>query len=140
MIFSKKGQIALSFVLLVSGVIVEIVIAGSLITYFLSNSGLGERMQSRAATAAYSGVWDALSRISRSRDFASGGSVYGLAVNGDSVTVDVSRISDDGANSYVFTISSLGVAVGRERNLIAIAVVNKTTGQVQLQSLVDHPI
>lgn len=136
----KNGQIALSFVLLVSGIIIEIVIAGSFVTFFLSNSGLGERLQSRAATAAYSGIWDALVKISRNRDFASSDQSYELTLGSDSTAVSASRTFNSGANAYVYTVSSLGTAGTREKKIVATAIVNQVTGQVQLQSLVDQPL
>lgn len=136
----KNGQVALSFILLVSGVIIEIVIAGSLVTYFLSNSGLGERLQSRAATAAYSGLWDALVKISRNRDFGATTQNYGLSVGSDSATLTVSRTFDSGGNVYVYSITSMGTAGTREKQLAATAVVNGTTGQIQLQSVADQAL
>ncbi|MGC9611206.1 MAG: hypothetical protein ABSE68_03260 [Minisyncoccia bacterium] len=140
MISPKNGQIALSFVLLVSGIIVEIVIAGSFVTYFLSNTGLGERLQSRATTAAYSGIWDAMVKISKNRDFSASPNPYSLVIGNDSAVVGVSRTTDNPSNSYVYTVSSLGVAAGREKNLVATALVNLATGQVQLKSLADQPV
>jgi len=136
----QKGQIALSFVLLVSGVIIEIVIAGSFVTYFLSNSGLGDRLQSRAATAAYSGVWDALLKISRNRDFASSNQNYGLATGSDSATVSVSRTLNSGANAYVYSIVSIGTAGTEEKDISATAIVDQLTGQIQLQSIADQAL
>jgi uncharacterized protein (UPF0333 family) len=136
----QKGQIALSFVLLVSGVIIEIVIAGSFVTYFLSNSGLGERLQSRAATAAYSGIWDALLKISRNRDFGSSDQNYGLATGSDSATVSVSRTLNGSANVYVYSVTSLGIAGTREKNIAATAIVDQVTGQIQLQSVIDQSL
>lgn len=137
---SKKGQIALSFVLLVSGIIIEIVIAGSFVTYFLTNTGLGERLQSRANTVAYSGLWDALVKISRNRDFGSSAQNYSLTVDNDSTAVSVSRSFNSGANVFIYTITSLGTAGTREKNIVATAVVSQVTGQVQLQSVVDQAL
>ncbi|MGC9603177.1 MAG: hypothetical protein ABSF47_01755 [Minisyncoccia bacterium] len=137
---SRNGQVALSFILLVSGVIIEVVIAGSFVTYFLSSSGLGERLQSRAASAAYSGVSDALVKISRNRDFGASTQNYGLTVGSDSDTIGVSRTLNDSAGVYVYTITSLGMAGTREKNIVATAVVNQTTGQIQLQSVVDQSL
>ena len=136
----KKGQIALSFVLLVSGVIIEIVIAGSFVTYFISNSGLGERLQSRAATAAYSGIWDALLKISRNRDFGSSSQNYGLTTGSDSATVNVSRTLNSSANVFVYSITSLGIAGTKEKNIVATAIVDEVTGQIQLQSVADQAL
>jgi uncharacterized protein (UPF0333 family) len=137
---SRNGQVALSFILLVSGVIIEVVIDGSFVTYFLSSSGLGERLQSRAASAAYSGVSDALVKISRNRDFGASTQNYGLTVGSDSDTIGVSRTLNDSAGVYVYTITSLGMAGTREKNIVATAVVNQTTGQIQLQSVVDQSL
>ncbi len=136
----QKGQIALSFVLLVSGVIIEIVIAGSFVTYFAGNSGLGERLQSRAATAAYSGVWDALLRISRNRDFGSSSQNYSLTTGNDSAAISVSRVLNSGANVYVYTVTSLGIAGTKEKSIVATAIVDQITGQIQLQSIVDQAL
>lgn len=140
MFLQKNGQIALSFVLLVSGIIVEIVIAGSFVTYFLSSTGLSERLQSRATSAAYSGIWDAMVKISKNREFTASPNPYGLAVGDDTATVNVSRTTDGGSNSYIYSVSSLGTAVGRQKNLVATAIVNLTTGQIQLKSLIDQPV
>lgn len=136
----KNGQVALSFILLVSGVIIEIVIAGSFVSYFLSNTGLAERFQSRASTVAYSGVWDALSKVSRNRDFASSPQNYGVTVGSDSATVSASRTLDSGAGVYVYTITSLGIAGTKEKSLQATALVDQTTGRIQLQSVIDQPL
>lgn len=136
----SKGQIALSFVLLVSGVIIEIVIAGTFVTYFLSNSGLGERLQSRAAAVAYSGVWDALLKISRNRDFGASDQNYGLTAGSDSATISVSRTFNSGTNTYLYTITSLGTAVTRKKNIVATAVVSQATSQIQLQSVTDQAL
>lgn len=138
--FQKNGQVALSFILLVSGIIIEIVIAGSLVTYFLGSSGLGERLQSRAETAAYSGLWDALVKISRNRDFGSTTQNYGLTVGSDSATLTVSRTFNSNGNVYIYTVASLGMAGTREKNLLATAIVNQVTGQIQLQSVVDQSL
>lgn len=136
----RNGQVALSFILLVSGVIIEIVIAGSFVSYFLSNTGLSERLQSRATAVAYSGVWDALIKVSRNRDFGAASQNYGLTVGNDSATVNVSRTLDSGANVYVYTITSLGVAGTKEKNLAVTAIVDQATSRIQLQSVVDQAL
>ena len=97
-------------------------------------------MQSRAASAAYSGVSDALVKISRNRDFGASTQNYGLTVGSDSDTIGVSRTLNDSAGVYVYTITSLGMAGTREKNIVATAVVNQTTGQIQLQSVVDQSL
>ena len=85
----NPAQIALPFILLVSGIIIEITIAGSFIAYFLSASGLGERLSLRAQAAAHAGVQDAIVRITRDKEYASGGASYSLSIDGDSAFITI---------------------------------------------------
>ena len=137
---SSNGQIALPFILLVSGIIVEITIAGSFVTYFLSTSGLGERLSLRASAAANSGIRDAMIKISRDKEYASTPQSYELSVGNDSADVSVSKTDDDPNNSYIYTINSTGVASSRQRKLQAVLVVNQTTGFIQLQSVQETAV
>ena len=131
----RGGQTTLSFVLLVSGVIIEIAIAGSFITYFLSSSGLGDRLSARAFAAAEAGVRDVQIKVSRDKEFVSGGTTsYVIPVGGDTVAVLVSRDASDPAN-YLYTATSTGMAVSRNRQLVVVIAVDRTTGLTQLQSL-----
>jgi uncharacterized protein (UPF0333 family) len=137
---STAGQIALPFILLVSGIIIEITIAGSFVTYFLSTSGLGERLSLRASAAAHSGIRDAMVRISRDKDYASSPQNYELNVGSDTTTVSVTRTAHNPTNSYTYTVASTAVAVSRQRKLTATVIVNQTTGFIQLQSLKEESI
>ena len=67
---NSNGQATLSFILLAGGIILEIAIAGSFITYFLSASGLSERLSARAYVAAEAGIRDAQIKITRNKDFS----------------------------------------------------------------------
>jgi len=135
-----RGQIALPFILLISGIIIEITIAGSFITYFLSTSGLGERLNLRASAAAQSGLRDAMIRVARDKDYAASTQNYNLDVGGDTAAVTVSRTVDNNLGVYIYTITSLGTASSRQKKLIAIVVVNQKNGYIQLQSLIDTPV
>ncbi|MBI4034058.1 MAG: hypothetical protein HY378_00735 [Candidatus Brennerbacteria bacterium] len=135
-----QGQIALPFILLVSGVIVEVTIAGSFITYFLSTGGLGERLALRASAAAHSGIRDAMIRISRDKSYASSAQNYNLTVGDDTTAVSVSRTVDNPQNSYIYTITSTATASSRQRKLKATVIVSQTTGFIQLQSLKEEPV
>ena len=63
MAHTRDGQIALPFVLLVGGIILEIVIAGAFVSYFASGSGYSARLEVRAWAVANSAVNDALVKI-----------------------------------------------------------------------------
>ena len=131
------GQAALSFIILVSGIIIEIAIAGSFVTYFLSASGLGERLSYRALAAAEAGIRDAQVKIVRDKGLVSVGShVYSLSVGSDIASIEISRT---GSEVYVYTLDSTGVASTRERKLTATMIVHATSGLAQLQSITEVP-
>ena len=127
-----RGQATLSFILLISGLILEIAIAGTFVTYLLSSAGLGERLFARAFTAANSGIRDAQIRIARDRGFAG---TYTLSIDSDTASVSVTRAAV--ANSYIYTATSTGVAGTRQRKFVAVIVADQTTGLVELKSVTE---
>jgi hypothetical protein len=135
----RSGQATLSFVLLVAGIVIEAAIAGSFVTYFLSTSGSGERLSSRAFAAAMAGVRDIELKVVRDKDFAgSGPRSYSFSVGADTASLAVSRAAPD-ATSYVYTATSTGTAVSRSRRLVAIFIVDQATGLVSLSSVDEQP-
>ncbi len=140
MIFSEKGQIALPFVLLISGIIIEIVIAGAFVAYFASGSSYSVRLQARAWAVAMSGVNDALMKIAKNKEFAPAEVQYTFALDTDGAVITVSRTNDATGQYYIYTIISLGSAGSRQKELSATALVHQITGALQLQSLIDVPL
>ena len=140
LIFNNKGQIALPLILLISGVIIEITIAGSFITYFLGTAGLGERLSLRASVAAQSGIRDAMIKITRDKEFGSTPQSYTLTVGDDETLISVTRTVDNTLNIYIYTINSTATAGSRQKKLTATLVVNQTTGYIQFQSLSEEPV
>lgn len=145
---AASAQIALPFVLIVSGIIVEIAIAGAFLAYFLSTSSLGDKLAARAYTAAYAGLEDAMSRISQNKEFISSSPCsgspcsYSLTVGSDNSALTITRTSDSVNNLYTYTIISLGsagIGAPRKKNLIATIFINQTTGELSLQSITDQP-
>lgn len=141
---TPRGQITLPFVLLISGIIVEIAIAGSFVTYFLSASGYGDRLAERASIAAHSGIRDALQRITNNKEFSSASCAapysYTIALGNDSAVTTICRTTDAGSNKYVYTISSIGTAISRQKKFVATLLVDETTGRVYLESTVEQAI
>ncbi|MEX1014308.1 MAG: hypothetical protein WDZ80_04075 [Candidatus Paceibacterota bacterium] len=137
---NKKGQIALPFVLLIGGIIVEIVIAGSIVSFFVNAASLGERLSVRALAAANTGVYDAMEKISSNKEFSVSPVEYEIIIGDDSVTVNVSRVEDAGNNVYEYTISAIAVAESRQRKMQAIVFVDQTTGQLNLNSIEEQPV
>ena len=141
----RRGQATLSFILLVSGVIMEIAIAGSVIAFFLSGSGLGERLSARALDVAQTGVQDAEVRIARNKEYCTTCTAgtpyqYSFTVGADSVALSIFRTDDVVNNVYVYTITSVATASNRQRKLVAVISADKTTGIVQFQSLTEQSV
>jgi len=141
---ASRGQITLPFVLLISGIIVEVAIAGSFVTYFLSTSGYGDRLAERASVAANSGIRDAMQRITNNKEFSSAPCdspySYSISMENDSATVAVCRVTDVSSNKYVYTISSVGTAVSRQKKLVATFLADKTSGRVYLESTTEQAL
>lgn len=132
----NAGQITLPFILLVGGIIVEIALAGVFTAYFLSSANLGEKLAARASAAAYSGIQDAMVKITRDKEY--GTRSYALEVKDDTTNISVSK-TEDPSGVYLYTIESLARAGSRQKKLIAILVVNRISGKTTLQSLKEVP-
>ena len=142
---THQGQMTLPFILLISGIVVEIAIAGAFVTYFLSTSGYGERLAVRAETAARSGVNDAFARVMQNKDFSISSCVtpytYIIAAGGgDTAQISLCRTTDVTTNKYTFSITSVGIAASHQKKFVATLLVDQTTGQVELQSLTEQPV
>lgn len=125
-----RGQATLSFILLVSGLILEIAIAGTFVTYVLSTASLGERLYARAFTAAYSGIRDAQMRIVRNKGYSG---AYTFMSDADEAFITVAGAPV--GSGYQYTATSTGAAGSRRRTLVAIIVVDQVSGLVELRSL-----
>lgn len=140
-IVHMRGQATLSFILLVSGVILEVAIAGSFVAYFFSASGFSERVSARALAAARAGIDDAEIQIVRNKEYAASGSAtYSFAVGDDTAAVAVARSTDASVNAYLFTVTSVGTAFSRERQIVATIVVDRTSGLARVQSLREQAV
>ncbi len=131
-----RGQVALPFVLIIAGIIVEIAIAGSFIVFYMNNSQLGERLSVRALAAAHAGVRDATIEITRNKEFVTlSTSTYSFKVGEDSVQVEVSRTTDGVSEAYLYTVTATGMARTRQKKLQAQLAVHQVSGEVHLLSL-----
>jgi len=134
----KNGQIALPFVLLLSGIILEIVVAGFLASYFSSSSGYGLKLYYRASSVAYTALNDVLMQISRNKDFGIENSNYGIMVGRDTASISIQTTIY--STFYFYEITVLGVAGSRQAKLIALLNVDRKTGLVKVQSIKEAPI
>ncbi|MCX6788957.1 MAG: hypothetical protein NTZ36_03730 [Candidatus Jorgensenbacteria bacterium] len=127
----RSGQATLSFILLVSGLVLEIAIAGTFVTYFSSISALGERLSARAFTVASSGIRDAQMRLTRSKNFTG---QFTLQLGSDSAIVNIARTSN------IYTVTSVGVAGTRQRKFVATIVVDQVSGAVVTQAITEQAV
>lgn len=120
-------------VLLICGIIIEIAIAGVLIAFVLSSSGLGERLSAQALAAAKAGGEDAFIKITVDKTFSAPDPGYTFSVDSRVVTVIVNR-NPVGYPIGTDQIISTGKALSRQRKLENILVVDQDTGKVDLKS------
>jgi uncharacterized protein (UPF0333 family) len=137
----KEGQATLAFILLVGGIIMEIAIAGTFVTYFLSGSRVGERLSARALSAAEAGIRDAQIKIARDKDFVLGTTAsYNINIGNDTASIILSKDSLSDQKNYIYTISSTGLAGNRQRKLVSTILVDKITGVISFQSLTEEAV
>lgn len=134
-----RSQISLPIILIISGIFIEIAIAGAFIVSFMVSSGQGERLSARAFTVAEAGVKDAFIKITRDKNFTPSINPYTLTVNDDLVSVTVERDPID-LPTGSYRITAVGTAGTRQRKLIGILSVNNLTGKVELQSIEELKI
>ncbi|MEE8131929.1 MAG: hypothetical protein V3T98_02695 [Candidatus Paceibacterota bacterium] len=133
---ANKGIVALPVMLLLGGIIVEIGIAGLLISYFFIQSNLGIRLSAEALAAAQSGIQDATIKIIRDKNFTPGS--YSINIGNRSAQITVCK--DTCAGSGKHQVTSLGIAQKKQRQIQAILNVNSTTGEVKVESIKEIAI
>lgn len=145
----RQGIAALSTVLLVGGVIVEIGVVIGLIAYLVIQLTSGEKYSTQALMAAKSGISDGILKVVRNKniDYTSSGSPYSITVSSNStVTVSICKNSKtvttacDTATSGKDEITSLGASFNRQHKLVAILNVDSTTGYVRVESIQEVPL
>lgn len=132
---------ALPTILLIGGIIIEIAITGVFIIYFLGQSSFGVKLSAEALSASRTGVYDAILKIVREKNFSTGATPYTIAIDNNSVQVWVCRNSKtavsycDTAASDKYEITSLGKARDKNRRLRAFLNVNNVNGEVRVESI-----
>lgn len=133
----NKGASALPIVLLISGVVMEIVLASLVTAKLFSNSILSEQLSIEASEAAEAGAQDAILRVTRFIDCPTGAGgycpdSYELTLSQDPARTACINIGDIASGKM--TIYSRGLAFNREKTIEAILGVSVTDARVDLQS------
>jgi len=131
----NSGISALPTILLLSGIILEVVVAGLTVSQLFSQSAMGERLSTEALKAAESGAHDAISKV---RDYVNCPdvtycpSLYELVVNEDLdnrvACVSISTISGG------IKILSRGRALNRYVTVEVQMAISTTPPSVEVQS------
>jgi len=146
----RKGALALSVVLVVSGIILVIAISGATISTLFNSSVYRERLAVQALYAARSGAEDAIMRILRYAKCPNATycpSTYTLTL-ASGITADVT-IKDTGtvatgATTLACSSSNLCiVSVGKDiaqKRMVASLGTSPTTGELQVQLFREYPL
>lgn len=135
-----RGISALPIVLLLSGIILEVAVAGLAVSHFFNKSLSSEQLSIEASKAAESGAHDAISRVN---DYincpdsvtyndanAKCPSLYKFTVNGDrTACVSIGAISGG-----QMTVLSRGSAFTRHKTAEVVLGVGTTTATVEVRS------
>lgn len=134
----KSGVVAVTTVLILGAVIVEIGVAGTIIAYLLNNSNYGARLSSEALAASKAGIHDAWLKIAGNKDFSSAGYTLSVGTRSTDVVVCkdfVTTATDcDTASAGKTEIISTGRAVSVRRRFRAVVDVNALTGESKIVS------
>ncbi len=134
----RKGAMALPTMLLIGGIILEIGIAGLLVSYFFIQSKLGVELSAEALAVAQSGIQDAAIRIIRDKNFSPGS--YTINIGNRSAQVIICKDSKtilipcDTINNNKHEVTSLGIAQKKQRQIRAFFSVDNLTGEIRIES------
>lgn len=127
-----RGIAFLPTILILSAVIVELGIAGTLLVYLLNNVNLGARLSAEALAAAQAGTEDGIIRVIRDKNYSNVAG-YILDVGDRSVTVTVCKDICAGVGKHLIT--SRGKAINKFRQLEAVLEVNPITGEMRVETI-----
>lgn len=131
------GIAALPTLLIISGILIEIVVAIALVANILSTTGYGARFSREALVAAEAGVQDAALRIARDKEYGTlGGTTYSITVGNSSVQVTVYKDVGQGGvtASGKHRIVSTGTARVFSKKIEVVYDVDETTGKLILEA------
>jgi len=144
-----RGIATLPTILLLSGILMELAIAGTVLATVLNNTISNRRFGTEALAAARAGAQDAIIRVSRDNSFGAPPPVnYSLDVvagrSSAQVTVckdwvTVTNLCDTNINGRD-EIISVGTVMNRKKKIVAILGVDADTGRVKIQSFEEIPL
>lgn len=150
--FFKKGIVALPLMLLISGIVLEMTIAATLVVFYMLQGSAGTRNAADALMAARSGVSDATVQMARNMNFDG---TYVLTLGAQrtaQITVcnqgrKTTSCADSGGCEYTnpsdagkAEVTAMGTVRGRNRCVRAVYAIDGGTGEVRLESSGEIPL
>lgn len=136
-----EGIAILPVVLIVSGILMELAIAGTVLSTVLNNTAFSQRLSAEALAAARAGAQDAIMKVSRNKDFEALSPGYSLSITDrasaqiivckNKKTVATACDTADGGKNE---ITSVGAALTRSKKIMAVLGMDIETGKVQVIS------
>ncbi len=133
----EAGAVTLPVFLLITGIVIELGIAGVVTANALNNTFSGERLAAEAREAARAGAQDAIMVILRTCPLSSCPASYNLNV-GARATAQVTITRDIDPSRTI--INSTGSVLNRKKKIEVILSIDQTTGQVKTQSFKEVPL
>jgi len=130
---NKSGVATLPVILLISCIVIELAIAGVVISALLSNTIFSSRLSAEALAAARAGAQDAIVKIIRYKNCnatSCGGPVpYTITLGSRTALVSlVDNLND------TLTVTSVGTAVTRKKQIKAVVGVDPVSGKISVVS------
>ncbi len=122
---TRKGQSALSMIILISAIVVFSGISMALLALSILNSTYGFRAGTQATEVAAAGIRDALLQLDRNKDFAT--SSYSLSVDSYTATINVGQQTST-VHQRVHVTSTATVS-NYTRRIHAVVSISSSTGQ-----------
>lgn len=125
----RTGQAVLSLIFLMGGIMVMVGLTLAFIATSFVNSAYGFQASQRAQAVASSGIYDALMRLARDKDFSDAD--YSVPLGDDSASVTVTQDSPVVGQA---TIVSIATVSRRKRQVRAVVSRNASTSRIVVVS------
>lgn len=137
---SRRGVASLPAIILFGGLMVELGLAGAFLIYYLNNSLYGTRLSQAALVAAQAGIEDGILKVVLDKSCPNVSCPANYSITTESGTADVTICKDSCSGAGTTQITSVGYALTRKHQIIAILGINSTTGVVTRQSISEEPL
>lgn len=129
----QSGVATLPVILLISGIVMELAVAGVIVSALLTNTVFNSRLSAEALAVARAGAQDAIVKIIRYKNCnasSCGGPVpYTITIGSRTAVVSIV----DNLNNTL-TVKSEGTAVTRKKKIEAVVGVDASSGKVSVLS------